>query len=103
MNDRLEALLKLLEKEPEDSFVLYGIALEHLSQKKFLDAEEYLKKVLAQDENYIPAYMQLALLKSNLNKVEEAKQLFINGIMKAKEAGDKRAAAEMEDFLNELE
>jgi len=103
MANRLESLLKLETAEPADSFILYGIALEYISLKDFRKAEEYLSRVLQHDSSYIPAYMQLALLKSDLNKIEEAKQLFINGIKKAKEAGDRRAVSEMEDFLNEIE
>ncbi|MHB1688126.1 MAG: hypothetical protein ACYCVH_12240 [Ignavibacteriaceae bacterium] len=36
------------------------------------------------------------------NKIEEAKYLFQQGIIKAKEAYDKRSDSEMEEFLDEL-
>ncbi len=102
MTNRLEALLNLLSKSPKDSFIQYGIALEYVAKKDNVNAEKYFQALLESDPNYVPAYMQYAILKSNLNEIEAAKQLFSKGIIKAKEAGDKRAASEMEEFLDEL-
>lgn len=100
---RLESLLDLLEKDPRDSFVKYGIALEYLSVKEYQKAEEYFKLILQDDPSYIPAYLQYGLLKSSQESNSEAKELFLKGIEIAKQAGDKHAAKEMEDFLDELE
>ncbi len=38
MSDRLSVLFQFLEKDPEDSFTIYAIALEYVSQKKFNEA-----------------------------------------------------------------
>jgi len=103
MSDRLESLLNLLKKDPKDSFLIYGIALEYLSKKDFIKAEEYFKLLLQSDPKYVPAYMQYARLKENLNEIEEAKNLYRGGIKLAREQKDQHAAKEMEDFLNDLE
>lgn len=102
MNDRLESLLNLLNKEPDDSFLMYGVALEYLSKKDYKNAEEYFKKLLKKNPDYVPAYMQYAQLKANMNEIEEAKILYKKGIKVAKEKGDNRSASEMEEFLDEL-
>lgn len=103
MNNRLESLLNLHKKEPEDSFLMYGIALEYMSQHNFEEAEKYFKNLLSLDANYVPAYMQYAQLKEKQNEIESAKELYKKGIGIAKENGDKHAAKEMEEFLDELE
>jgi len=103
MSDRLQALFNFYEKDPKDSFVIYGIALEYISQKNYEKGEEYLKLLISQDTNYVAAYMQYARLKENLNEMEEAKNIYRKGIEAAKKVGDKHAITEMEDFLNELE
>ena len=103
MNNRLDSLLKLLEKEPGDSFLLYGIALEYMSASSFEDAEKYFKSLLVADDKYVPAYMQYARLKERQNEIERAKELYKQGIRIAKEKGDNHAAKEMEEFLDELE
>lgn len=103
MKNRLEGLLSLYEKDQSDSFITYGIALEYLSLKNYNEAEKYLKIVLERDPGYIAAYMQYGQLKEKLNQLSQAREIYSKGINKAKEAGDKKSAAEMEEFLNELE
>lgn len=103
MNNRLEALLNLQKKDPNDSFILYGIALEYMSAKNYEEAEKYFKDLLFLDPKYVPAYMQFARLKENQNEIEDARSLYKRGIKIAKETGDNHAAKEMEEFLDELE
>lgn len=103
MSDRLEALLNFFEKDPHDTFTIYGIALEFLSNKKYDKAEEYLTLLLKEDPDYVPAYMQYGQLASTLGRIDEARTLFNNGIIAANKSGDKRSAKEMEEFLDELE
>jgi Tfp pilus assembly protein PilF len=101
--NRLEQLLKLYQTDKRDPFIPYGIALEYLSQNELKKAEEFLQIVIDTDPDYTSAYMQYAQLKANLNKTEEAKQLYLKGIAAAVKTGDKRSAKEMEEFLEELE
>ena len=101
--NRLESLLELHVKNPTDSFVMYGIALEYISIKDYAKAEEYCLKLLETDPKYVPVYIQYAKLKEKINNIDDAKKLYLKGIEIAKEVGDKHAAKEMEDFLDELE
>lgn len=103
MSGRLEALLNFYEKDPHDSFTLYGIALEYISQKNYEKAEEYLNLLLKENPDYVPAYMQYGQLAATLGRTDEAREIFNKGIISANKSGDKRSAKEMEDFLDELE
>ncbi|UCH64698.1 MAG: tetratricopeptide repeat protein [Ignavibacterium sp.] len=103
MSDRLQSLIELYEKNPDDSFVAYGIALEYISKGNFDEAEKYLSNIISNDPDYLPAYMQLAHVKENLNKIEEAKDSYKKGIEVAKINGELKTASEMEEFLNGLE
>ena len=102
MSDRLNSLLKLLEKDPDDSFLSYGIALEHISTGNYEEAERYLSLIIKKDPDYVPAYMQLAHVYENLNLIDKAKKIYKEGIEIARKKNDSHAADEMEDFLNEL-
>ena len=102
MSDRLSSLLKMLEQDPDDSFLSYGIALEHISADNYREAEKYLSSIIKKDPDYIPAYMQLAQVYENLNLIEKAKNIYRDGIEIAQNNKDSHAAKEMEDFLNEL-
>ena len=102
MDDRLNGLLALYEKDSNDSFIIYGIALEYKSKKNYSKAENYFKTLLEKDPNYIPAYMQYAILKEETNELIKAKEIYTEGIKIAQENGDDHAAKEMEEFLDEL-
>jgi Tfp pilus assembly protein PilF len=103
MSERLQSLFELYKKDPNDSFVAYGIALEYISTENFDEAEKYLSEITSKDPDYLPAYMQLAQVKEKLNKIEEAKDTYKKGIEVAKKDGELHTASEMEGFLNELE
>lgn len=103
MKNRLASLLEMYNKDSKDSFVKYGIALEYAALKDYAKAEEFFRLILADDPHYIPAYLQFGQLLANQNKKDEARTVFTAGIEMAKKFSDKHAAAEMEEFLNELE
>jgi len=102
VSDRLDSLLKLLEQDPDDSFLLYGIALEHIAKSNYEKAEKYLTSLLIKDPDYVPAYMQLARAYENLSLIDKAKNNYKEGIEIARKNNDPHAADEMEAFLNEL-
>src|SRR3954467_3112655 len=55
-SERLEKLRKMLERDPNDTFLLYGVALEHKKLGDSKTAIEYLDRVIAADPGYCYAY-----------------------------------------------
>ncbi len=102
MNNRREALLDFYKKDPNDPFVLYGLALEYMSENNLQKAEEFFKELLRINPGYVAGYFQYAQLMEKESKINEAKELYKRGIEEAIESGDKKAVKEMEDFLEEL-
>jgi len=102
VSDRLNSLLELLKKTPDDSFLSYGAALEYISTGNYEEGEKYLSSLIKKDPNYVPAYMQLAMVYENLNLIDKAKNIYKEGIEIARKNNDSHAAEEMEEFLNEL-
>jgi len=100
---RLDNLLKIFDQYPDDIFTMYGLAMEYISTKDYNIAEKYLKMIINKDSTYVPAYMQYAQLKENLNQLDEAKSIYRAGIDAAKKINDIRSAKEMENFLNDIE
>jgi len=100
---RLEKLRKMLERTPQDTFLLYGIALEY---KKIGDAGraiDYLDKVVAVDPAYCYAYHQRGLVHESLGDMEAAKRAYREGIAAATRAGDAHARGEIEGALQMIE
>jgi hypothetical protein len=52
---------------------------------------------------YVPAYLQAGQLLARLDREEEARTVFRNGIAVAQKQGDQHAAGEMETFLSTLD
>lgn len=99
MTDRLEKLLKLLERDPNDAFVLYGIAMEHKKAGRHEQAIEFFNRVIGVDAGYCYAYHQRGLVFEALNDMESAKRSYQEGVAAAKTKGDAHAAEEISAAL----
>lgn len=77
--NRLHQLLEFLEKEPNDTFLLYAVATEYLktdTQK----AVEYYDNLLQNHADYIPTYYHAAELYTNLEDYKKANAIYLKGI-----------------------
>jgi Tfp pilus assembly protein PilF len=99
---RLEALQQFLEKEPNDSFTRYAIALEYASLNDFQKSTESLEELIKADPDYSPAYQQLGTIFAQLDRKKEALKVFETGIQIATANGDLHAAEEMKDAVEEM-
>ncbi len=102
-SERMKSLQAMLQKEPDDLFLLYAIALEHKKAREFADALKYLGEVLKRDALYCVAYQQAAQVHEMAGDVPTAKQAYRDGIAAASRKGDLHAKEEMESALAMLE
>ena len=103
MSERLEKLQRMLEREPDDPFLLYGIALEH---KKLGDSEkaiEFLDRTIARDAGCCYAYHQKGLVYESAGDVESAKRAYRAGVAAAEKKGDAHAKEEIAAALAMIE
>lgn len=102
MSDRIAQLHKILQAEPDDSFCLYGMAMEHAKLGHHDDAIAWFDKTLAVDPHYCYAYFHKAKSQQELGDDEAARQTLRAGLEKARSIGDEKAAGEIAGFLDEL-
>jgi len=102
-NERMKSLQTMLQKEPDDLFLLYAIALEHKKAGEFADALRYLDQVVTKDALYCVAYQQAAQVHEMAGDVEAAKKAYRDGMAAAARKGDLHAKEEMEAALGMLE
>ena len=95
MSDRMVQLQNMLEREPGDTFLLYGIALEHKKANELDQALEYLARVIARDPGYCYAYHQLGLIQENRGDLPAARAAYKDGITAAIKKGDAHAQGEI--------
>ena len=100
---RMRQLQQLLERQPNDTFLLYGMALEYKNAKDLPRAIEWLDRVLALDPAYSYAYHQKGQTYEQMGDFESAKRVYREGIQAAQKAGDAHAAGEIQGALEMLE
>ena len=102
-SERMKSLQAMLQKEPDDLFLLYAIALEHKKASEFADALAYLERVLKKDPLYCVAYQQMAQVHELAGELAAARKAYEDGIVAASRKGDQHAREEMESALSMLE
>jgi thioredoxin-like negative regulator of GroEL len=99
---RKEQLEEMLADEPNDAFLRYGLAMEFVSEGNVEEALRRLHTMFADKLEYVPAYQQAGQLLMRLDRLDEARAVFKQGITLAQRVGNAHAAGEMEGFLETL-
>ena len=102
MADRKAQLQKLLEREPNDPFLLYGLALEHKKSNEPQQALDLLDQVIAIDPLYCYAYFQSGQIKAATGDISGAKAILERGAAAAVKKMDAKAQSELLGALEEL-
>ena len=100
---RKEQIQELLELDPNDSFLRYGLAMEQASEGDDTEAARTLAGLIAVDANYVPAYVQAGRALIRLGDDDRAREVLKVGIATATRQGDDHAAGEMAGFLAEIQ
>lgn len=102
-SERLRQLQQMLDKSPRDTFLLYGIAMEHKKAGEVAPALEYFNRVIALDPGYCYAYHQRGLLHESTGDVEAAKRSYREGVEAARRKGDAHAQGEIQAALDMID
>jgi tetratricopeptide (TPR) repeat protein len=98
-SDKLTQLFKLLDREPNDTFLLYGIGMEY-KKLGFPDkAIEYFDRTIQADAGYCYAYYQRGQVSAQAGRLDEARRAYTEGIAAAQRVGDAHAGDELRAAL----
>lgn len=100
---RIEYLLAFLKDSPEDPFVHYALAMEHLKLQDRAQAAAYFEHLVQHHPGYVGTYYHYAKLKLDMGDAEAARALYRTGIATAQAAKDAHSARELQAALAELE
>ncbi|MCY3556694.1 MAG: tetratricopeptide repeat protein [Gemmatimonadetes bacterium] len=99
MNSRLEQLELLASKDPGDPFIQYAIALEYVSSHQLEQAAEILERLMAESPDYTAGYHQAGRVYEQLDRDDEARRCYEQGIVVAERQGDAKDLDEMREAL----
>lgn len=102
MKTRKEQIQEMLADEPNDSFLRYGLAMEHLSEGDHEGAVGCFRDLIAIDADYVPAYLQGGQALIRLGRPDEARVMLQQGMAAAQKQGNEHAYGEMMGFLESL-
>lgn len=100
--NRLDYLLELHKEQPEDPFLLYGIALEY---QKFGSPETSatFDRLLDIFPSYLPTYYLAAAHFAEAGLYEKALTIYDAGILLAQKSNESKTLAELKNAKQNLE
>ncbi|MDX1640444.1 MAG: tetratricopeptide repeat protein [Balneolaceae bacterium] len=99
---KIRELAESLQKNPDDTFIKFALALELLKKDDVTKAKVLFESVLKQDPDYLGVYYHLGKLYERLGRFEDAKKLFKDGLKVAEKQENERTALELKDALESL-
>ena len=99
---RIAVFRKMLESEPGNAVVRFGLANELLKLERFAEAAEELQTYLQQTDDQGNAYGKLAMALDRLGRAEEACASYQQGIAAANRHGHPGMAQEFQLALDEM-
>ncbi len=99
--DQRESMFRqVLEIDPEDTLANYGLGSIAVEKGDWQKARHHLQIVLNQDPKYSVAYLALGRALKGLGLLEEAKNIWLEGIKISAAKGDLMPANQMQQELN---
>jgi Tfp pilus assembly protein PilF len=92
--NRIKILEAYILEEPNNPFNYYALALEYKNSDSKL-ASFYFHKLLSEHKGYLPTYFHAAIFFTELEEVDLANQIYVDGIELAKAQNDLHALKEL--------
>ncbi len=89
-------------ENPMDTFVLFALGMEHLGLNNLDQAELFFNKCLEEDDGYIPALYQMAILFNNKGLEEDALVFLDRGLLLLKGGKDQKTLNEFRNLRDEI-
>lgn len=93
----------MLEKQPDDPFLNYALAMEWLKEGSPVLAIQQFDRTISLDSGYLGAYFQKANTLVGEGRTADARTTLQSGIDAARKKQDSHAADEMKGLLDSLE
>jgi predicted Zn-dependent protease len=99
---RMQQLQAMLAEEPDDVFLLYGLACEELKAGEQTAGLSRFDDIHARFPDYVPGWFRHAQILAELGETAAAQRIGQTGLETARRVGDHHAAGELAGFLELL-
>lgn len=99
---RIEQYQEFLDKDPNNSFARYVIAQELMKAGEHERALAEYDEIISRDPDYVAAYHHSGKALETVDKKEEARARYMQGIEAADRVGNAHARSELIEALGEL-
>lgn len=99
----IQALARNIQKNPDDLFSKFALALELLKQNRVDKARLLFESVYRQDPGYTGVYYHLGKLYEQIGLTEEALRLYREGIDVAGQKNELRTKSELLEAINQID
>ena len=96
-------LESMLESGQDTALLRFTLGNAFIRHEKYAQAVAHLARAVELDPGYSAAWKSYGKALASLGRLEEAAEIYRQGIAIAHKKGDKQAAREMEVFLKRLE
>jgi Flp pilus assembly protein TadD len=100
---RLDILKSMVEQNPTDCFARYGLAMEYRNTGHLDAAMAEFRALMAANPDYAPAYFHGGQTLERMGRVDEARELYRQGVEVTVRGGDPHARSEMQGALDMLD
>lgn len=100
--DRLAALRALLQNDPKNRLIRYGLAMELANGGDLEGAVGEFRALIETDPDYAYAYFHCGQVLEKLDRPDDARETYRQGIEAAGRAGDSHARGEIQGALDIL-
>jgi tetratricopeptide (TPR) repeat protein len=100
--NRMEVLKNMLSQNPRDSFARYGLAMEYANSGELENAIAEYRALLEFNPDYAAAYFHGGQALEKLGRVEDARDMYQQGIDVTSRTGDQHTRSELQAALDML-
>lgn len=102
MEKRLEQLISFQKENPQDPFLKYAIATEHIKLGELNLGLKGYEALIVENPDYIGTYYHLAKLHEHMQNQKAAIEIYLKGIEIAQKTKNRHALGELQAAYNQL-
>ena len=102
-SERIDAIKYLLEQEPHDTMLLFGLGNEYFSAGQYVEAIPSFEDAVRVDPEYAAVYIYLARCYEETNQPDLVRRTVERGWGPAMRSGDQNLITEIEDIKSRLD